>query len=45
MLCPFVDMVNHRGGTASDVTYEYFGNAFAASVGQSFQPGEEVGAL
>jgi len=41
-LCPTVDMLNHRGGTSSDVAYEYFTDNFAVNVGRSFEKGEEV---
>lgn len=40
-LCPAVDMINHKGGTSSDVAYEYFSNNFAVSAGQSFGKGKK----
>ena len=42
VLCPFVDMMNHRGNYVSDVAYEYFGNGFSATVNRRFVAGEEV---
>ena len=33
VMCPLVDLVNHSGGVASDLAYEYFLNSFSLAAG------------
>jgi hypothetical protein len=42
VLCPVVDMMNHRGSYAATVSYEYFSNSFSATVSRPFNAGDEV---
>ena len=34
--------MNHRGGTRSNVAYQYFGNTFEATTERPFAAGEEI---
>lgn len=42
VLCPLVDMLNHKASTQSDVSYSYFGNSFAVITSSYFPKGDEV---
>eukprot|EP00741_Cyanophora_paradoxa_P022389 tig00021463_g21615.t1 len=48
VLCPVVDLANHRSGVASDVAYEYFYDQYALTTSrpgdkkQGYAPGEQV---
>ena len=42
VLCPYVDMFNHRSDARSDVAFNYFSNQFELCVLKDYQPGEQV---
>lgn len=41
VICPFIDMFNHRSGCVSDVSYNYFANQFELRTEQ-YQEGSQV---
>lgn len=41
VICPFIDMFNHRSGCVSDVSYNYFANQFELRTEQ-YQEGQQV---
>ncbi len=41
VICPFIDMFNHRSGCVSDVSYNYFANQFELRT-ERYQEGEQV---
>mmetsp|Transcript_32380 Transcript_32380/g.44363 ORF Transcript_32380/g.44363 Transcript_32380/m.44363 type:complete len:509 (+) Transcript_32380:174-1700(+) len=42
VLCPSVDMFNHKSTAQSDVSYNYFSDTFEVRIDNSYQPGEQV---
>ena len=42
VLCPFLDMFNHRPGVESDPSYEYFRNTFSLSLNEGVEANQEV---
>ena len=42
VLCPFLDMFNHRPGVESDPSYEYFRNTFSLSLSVGVEANQEV---
>lgn len=42
VLCPYVDMFNHRSDARSDVAFNYFSNQFELRILKDYQPGEQV---
>jgi hypothetical protein len=41
VVCPFIDMFNHRSGCISDVSYNYFANQFELRT-EGYKEGEQV---
>jgi hypothetical protein len=41
VVCPFIDMFNHRSGCVSDVSYNYFANQFELRT-EGYKEGEQV---
>ena len=41
VICPFIDMFNHRSGCTSDVSYNYFRNQFELRT-EGYNKGEQV---
>lgn len=41
VICPFIDMFNHRSGCVSDVSYNYFANQFELRT-EGYKRGEQV---
>lgn len=42
VLCPVVDMFNHRSTAKADVSYNYFTNQFEVRIDDGYQAGEQV---
>ena len=42
VLCPVVDMFNHKSTAKADVSYNYFSDKFEVRIDSSYQPGEQV---
>lgn len=43
IICPMIDMANHKSvGTAAEVAFEFFGDAYSLSLAQSVEAGEEL---
>ena len=42
VLCPVVDMFNHRSTAKADVSYNYFTNQFEVRIDSGYQAGEQV---
>lgn len=42
VLCPVVDMFNHKSTALSDVSYNYFSDTFEVRIDNSYQPGQQV---
>ena len=42
VLCPYVDMFNHRSSAVSDVSFNYFKSQFELVVSNQYQVGEQV---
>ena len=42
VMCPYVDMGNHRSAASSDLAYEYFRDAFSLETNDAFGAGEQV---
>ena len=41
VICPYVDMFNHKSSCESDVSYNYFSNRFELRT-QGYEAGEQV---
>jgi len=42
VLCPSVDMFNHKSTALSDVSYNYFSDTFEVRIDNNYQPGEQA---
>lgn len=41
-MLPFVDLANHKSGSLSEVSYQYFTNEFVLEVGHDYKEGDQV---
>jgi hypothetical protein len=43
-MCPVVDLLNHSGATAAEVSYDYFQDRYSVTATQGYAKGQQVGA-